>query len=378
MYAIYIDSGHISGAEKRAIKLFGELNHNGIHCKLILSHRLFTLFAAGEYKRYLDEGNCIVINSRLIDKLRNIKRFYLLKRYTGFNRLARNIYHLQVIDLLKKSEISFSVLHIFLDLKLASQIGKLKNVNKVLFEITSPDYVKKLSSCQPSNLVKIDYFNAVSESTYIGAIDFIPKNKVYQAPIPFFDPEYNLKKDKLWNQKENVIIFAHRLIPRKNGILFAKVVKQFLKHYSHWKIKIFGRGPESTEINNLLSEEISLGQVITGYQTKILSELERSKIFVSLTEPDNYPSQSVLEAMYAGNALLLSNRGFTKEKFFSENGTLCEVNFEDILYNLIKLVSNQTDLEYFGNNSRNLLDSRYNKKSYISYLCQMYDSIDQS
>ena len=378
MYAIYIDSGHISGAERRALKLFSELNRNGIHCKLILSHRLFTLFAAGEYKRYLDKDNCIVINSSLIDKLRNIKGFHYLRRYTGFNRLTRKIYHLQAINLLKESEMSFSILHIFLDLNLASQIGKLKNVNKILFEITSPDYVKKLSSYQPNDLVKIDYFNAVSESTYIGSVDFIPKDKVYQAPIPFFDPEYILNKDKLWSQKENVIIFAHRLILRKNGILFAKVVKQFLKHYSHWKIKIFGKGPESTEINNLLSEEISLGQVITGYQTKILSELERSKIFVSLTEPDNYPSQSVLEAMYAGNALLLSNRGFTREKFFLENGMLCEISFEDVLCELIKLVNNETDLEYFGNNSRSLLDTRYSKESYISYMCQMYDSIAQS
>jgi glycosyltransferase involved in cell wall biosynthesis len=375
MYAIYIDSPTISGAEKRALKLFYMMNLRGIECKLIISKRLFNLFSVGEYRRYLSDTDCIVIESDFVDKLRTLKRFFYLRRYTGFNRIVRKIYDIKVNKIIKNIDID--VLHIFLDLKTAFDVKKNTNIGKVIFEITSPEYVRKLSSYRPSTLAKIDYFNAVSDSTYINAVDFIPRDKISQAPIAFFNPEYTISEDKLWNNKENIIVFAHRLIPRKNGWLFAKVVKQFLKHHPSWKVNIFGKGPQSDEINNLLAEEILSGHVITGYQTKILPELERSKIFVSLIEPDNYPSQSVLEAMYAGNALLLSDRGFTRERFFADNGMLCELTLEDVLLNLTKLVSSDTDLELFGRNSRSLLNNKYNKGIYIDYISQMYKSISK-
>ena len=377
MYAIYIDSTSISGAEKRALKLFYELNLRGIECKLIISKRLFNSFSVGEYRRYLSDTDCIVIEAGFLDKLASFKisdsRFYYLRRYTGFDHILAKIYHFQLKKVIKNIDID--VLHSFLGLKVAFHVKKYTNVGKVIIEITSPDLVKKLSSYRPNTLAKIDYFNAVSDSTYIKSVDFIPHDKISQAPIAFFDPEYTISEDKLWNKKENIIIFAHRLIPRKNALLFAKVVKQFLKHHSSWKVKIFGRGQQSYEINNLLAEEILSGQVITGYQTKMLPELEQSKIFVSLIEPDNYPSQSVLEAMYTGNALLLSDRGFTKERFFADNGMLCELTLEDVLLKLTKLVSSETDLELLGRNSRSLLNNKYDKQIYIDYISQMYKSI---
>ena len=377
MYAIYIDSTSISGAEKRALKLFYELNLRGIECKLIISKRLFNSFSVGEYRRYLSDTDCIVIEAGFLDKLASFKisdsRFYYLRRYTGFDHILAKIYHFQLKKVIKNIDID--VLHSFLGLKVAFHVKKYTNVGKVIIEITSPDLVKKLSSYRPSTLAKIDYFNAVSDSTYIKSVDFIPHDKISQAPIAFFDPEYTISEDKLWNKKENIIIFAHRLIPRKNALLFAKVVKQFLKHHSSWKVAIFGKSPQSDEINNLLAEEILSGQVITGYQTKMLPELEQSKIFVSLIEPDNYPSQSVLEAMYTGNALLLSDRGFTKERFFADNGMLCELTLEDVLLKLTKLVSSETDLELLGRNSRSLLNNKYDKQIYIDYISQMYKSI---
>jgi glycosyltransferase involved in cell wall biosynthesis len=380
MYAIYIDSTDISGAEKRALKLFYELNIRGIECKLIISKTLFNLFSVGEYRRYLSDTDCIVIEAGFLDKLASFKisdsRFYYLRRYTGFNHILAKIYHFQLKKVIKNIDID--ILHSFLGLKVAFDVKKYTNFGKVIIEITSPDLVKKLSSYRLNTLEKIDYFNAVSDSTYINAVDFIPRDKISQAPIAFFDPEYTISEDKLWNNKENIIIFAHRLIPRKNGWLFAKVIKQFLKHHSSWKIKIFGRGSQAVAINNLLTKEILLGQVITGYRKKILPELERSKIFVSLIEPDNYPSQSVLEAMYAGNALLLSDCGFTRERFFADNGMLCELTLEDVLLKLTKLVSSETDLELFGKNSRILLNNKYDKQIYIDYISEMYKSISRS
>jgi glycosyltransferase involved in cell wall biosynthesis len=376
MYAIFVDSSNISGAEKRAIKLFHELNSSGITCTLIMSKRLFDLFSNGEYKQYLDGRNYIVAKTGWLDKIRSSKLLFFFGSYLGYNQTIEKMRRFQIKKEIESVNIKFSVLHVFLDLEIAFYLkSNLPNVGKVIFEITSQDFVEKISSHKASKLEKIDHFNAVSESTYIKALDHLSPSKIMCAPVPFFSPEYDIDQNEIWLKKENIIIFAHRLIPRKNGLLFAKVAKHFLKFNSNWKIKIFGKGPQAESINNLLKQEILSGQVLTGHRNDMLSELEKSKIFISLIEPDNYPSQSVLEAMYTGNALLLSNQGFTKEKFLAGNGLLCEISFEDIFLKLTQLVSDEKVLDSFGKKSLGILEARYNKEVYINYVHRMYKLI---
>lgn len=378
MHAIYIHSSTISGAEKRALKLYHSLNLAGITCKLILSKTLFDLFNSSEYHQYL--GECIVLKPGWLDKSLMPPKSSLvrtLRKYTGFSRLLSVACGVkrgrQINKLIKDKFNNISILHIFLDLSTAICIKKGSSVGKVIFEISSPDFVRRLSNINSNILNNIDYFNAVSNSTYLKSKEFIPSHKLGHAPIPFFSPnEYDVNQDNLFKLKENIIVFAHRLYPRKNALLFARVAKEFVKLYPSWKIKILGKGPQSVEIQDLLAEEIISGQIEAGYTTRILSELERSKIFVSLIEPDNYPSQSVLEAMYTGNALLLSDCGFTRERFFQGNGVLCKPDFESALAGLINLVNSELYLEQYGRNSLKLLHSRFDKSIYLDYITQTY------
>lgn len=374
-HAIYIDSSVISGAEKRAIKLFHQLNNMGLQCYLITSKRLFDLFNVSEYQEYLNNAYIIVADRGWLGKVRKNRMFFYLRKFTGFNRLIQRIYFWKVKQILKdftETTETNLVLHLFLDFKLAININNNSELAQVIFEVTSPDCVKKISSSDSKKINNVNYFHAVSKSTYIKTIQLVPKLKVGKAPIPLFIPDYNINHEEIFEAKENNIVFAHRLIPRKNGLLFAKVVKEFLKNYPSWNIKFFGKGEQATEINTLLYEEILAGKVTTGYQTKILEELVKSKIFVSLIEPDNYPSQSVLEAMYTGNALLLSDCGSTKENFYDKNGLLCQVDFDDILDKLTKLASDQDTLKSLGKNSINLVQHRFDKNRYINHIRNIY------
>ncbi len=371
MHAIYIDSPTISGAEKRALKLCYELNKSGRFCKLIITKRLFDKFLGSEYSEFLD--NCIISDSGLLGRIRAFQRLRTLKKKLGFDRFLEEIYYRNFIILVRENNIS--TLHIFLDLELALRIQKYTEA-KVIFEITSPEYVKRLRDLSTDKLSSISKFNAVSDSTYIGVQSAIPRTILSKSPIPFFSPVDHLTEHKsIFKEKENIIIFAHRLIPRKNGLLFAHVVKEFCRADTNWTVKILGQGPQSKEINALLSEEILSGKVVTGYSSRILPELERSKIFVSIIEPDNYPSQSVLEAMYMGNALLLSDCGFTKEKFFDRNGFLCKIELGDILSKLMELIKDEERLKICGQNSLALLKSRYDKEIYLEYIYKMYSSL---
>lgn len=378
MYAIYIDSGQVSGAEKRAVKLFHELNQSNISCKLIISKRLLKLFESTKYESYLSSENCIIVETNFAGKLREIKKNRHLRKFTGFNKILKKIYHLSLIKTIELHCQDVIILHVFLDhlgaLFIKKRLGK-----KVIFEISSPDYVSKLKRCKAKDLVLIDCYHAVSESVYRLTSQAFPKLDLHKAPIPFFDlDQHILGESNLFSSKENIIIFAHRLIPRKNGILFAKVVKEFLRSNSGWTVKIFGHGPQASMIRRLLDEEISSGRVSVGFKGNILPDLEKSKIFVSLIEADNYPSQSVMEAMYAGNALLLSDRGFTKEKFINSNGLLCNLDPTDVLAKLTCLTSDEEKLVEYGSSSFNFIREKYSKEKYIDHLVRLYKTVGKA
>ncbi|MBD2394962.1 glycosyltransferase [Cyanobacterium aponinum FACHB-4101] len=377
MYGIYIHSlNTVSGAEKRALKIYCELKNNQVPCKLIIPRTLFYLLSQGEYQNYIDD--CIVVGPKwfimifnMTTKLGSIRKI--------FNLLIKNISHLLLYQTIKQENIHFSILHIFLGTDVAKSLKKDDYINKIILEITSPENVESLVRKNINGLKNIDHFNAVSNLTYLRASKLLNYDNITQTPIPFFSPiEYHVNYHHLWDKKENTIIFAHRLIARKNGVLFARVIREFFRNNKRkdWIVKIYGKGPELSRINEILKEEIYSGKVVVGYKTQILPELERSKIFVSLIEPDNYPSQSVLEAMYTGNALLLSNTGFTKSKFFNDNGLLCEVNFDDVLSKLILLVENENNLDIFGRKSIQILEKSYQKSIYINYIKELYKSIE--
>ena len=73
------------------------------------------------------------------------------------------------------------------------------------------------------------------------------------------------------------------------------------------------------QLEILLADEINTNSVMKiGRVNDISDYLMHSKIYVSLIEPDNYPSQSIFEAMYYGNALVCSNTG-DSNKFINNN-----------------------------------------------------------
>src|SRR5690606_8123276 len=127
------------------------------------------------------------------------------------------------------------------------------------------------------------------------------------ASIPFFDA-LEITKQRV-SQKEKWIVSASRFIERKNVVLFAHAVKDAIAELADWKVFLLGQGPEEERLRTLLSDEISRGVVDLGYDGRIEDILARSALYVSLIEPDSYPSQSVLEAMAFGNALLLGDVG---------------------------------------------------------------------
>lgn len=243
-----------------------------------------------------------------------------------------------------------------------------------LFEVTSPDWVDWLES-NPEMVPATMPLHAVSESVHERLQQKLPDRTSILAPLLFPNIDPCATPSPAMEKKENLVVFAHRLIPRKNGVMFARVVRRFLEKHPDWRVTIRGKGPDEAEIQAILDKEIAQGKVDVGYVPDLLPELRRARIFVSVIEPDNYPSQSVIEAMVCANALLLSDRGRTREKFFDENGRMTEIDEELMLSDLCDMVKDEKALDQMGRQSRSIVTARFSQDAYLEHLLTVYEQI---
>lgn len=240
-----------------------------------------------------------------------------------------------------------------------------------LFEVTSPEWADRIIN-KSANVPGRVQLHAVSESVFERLVKGGLGERTIAAPSLFPNLNPMEADEPEFESKENLIVFAHRLIPRKNGVLFARAAKRFLRTNPEWSVSIFGTGPDEGKMRCILSAEIASGGVNFGYTVDLPSELKRSKLFVSIIQPDNVPSQSVVEAMIHGNALLLSNVGRTKNKFFSENGRLVNVDEDEVFAALCELTSSSDHLESMGLNSFTHVREKFSQSKYIDHLLGVY------
>jgi glycosyltransferase involved in cell wall biosynthesis len=239
-----------------------------------------------------------------------------------------------------------------------------------IFEVTSPDIADRIIRT-PALISPWTLLHSVSPSVGERLDGRFLINRKIVAPLPFFDPP---KLAELSPKKRNLVVFAHRMIPRKNPVIFARAAKRFVAERPDWQVFIRGTGPLQPEVRRILAAEIAAGLIDVGYTSNLLDELGNSRIFVSLIEQDNYPSQSILEAMWSHNALLLSNRGDTRSRFFANNGILCEINVEEVAGSLIKLAADPQRLSRYGENSRSHVERNFNAELYLAHLLDIYRS----
>lgn len=244
-----------------------------------------------------------------------------------------------------------------------------------IFEVTSPDIVQKLK--RPQNRLFVNSYtalNCVSPSVARRLRELGLRPKINEAPIPFFQPKAPSKQTI---PRENLIVFASRFIPRKNAVLFCRAAIRFVLANPDWRVAILGKGPTANKIQAELDAHGNPRNILVKYSDDVRAHLRKAKIFVSLIEPDNYPSQSVLEAMDEGLALLLAKTGdsnlfLSKEK---PNGILCELTEDAILEGIKYLARNLPHLKEMGLSSKILLSKRFAPEIYQEWLANTYREI---
>jgi len=386
-------SGKYGGAEKRYISLFNHiaaerddyyliindaLYHTCINCGMLANNNnIFILnlrknskndkdnIQSAKKRKYIRNN----LKSKHSCKIRNIlgQTKYLIKQLWQWLCFTN-----QFIKIIKKNNmqlvysvwfggiwtwplkkiLGFTLIHSYNDSSLSS-------ISKSLFRVLSSEYLV-LKHCD-----KIDFLSRGIVPRLEKQIDQIDESRISISPNSFINYG-NYYPD---NSKENSVVFMSRLVKIKNPILFLKAIEIANLKYNMSNINyyILGTGPlENTIKNYILSNRIK-NVYCKGEVNRPWEYLQKSKVFVSVQKDENYPSQSLLEAMACENAIIASDVGETRLLVTVGEGILVKLNEEEIAKALCKLFTTPCLIEKLGINARKKAVENHNIEKYVEY-----------
>jgi glycosyltransferase involved in cell wall biosynthesis len=189
------------------------------------------------------------------------------------------------------------------------------------------------------------------------------------APCSFVD----YSNCKIGEKKEFAVAFCSRLEPDKNPMLFLEAAKEILKKSPHVKFHILGEGSLVSEVKSFITENKLRNRINFQFSKNPPEIFAETSVFVSLQSGTNYPSQSVLEAMACGNAVIASNRGDTQLFINEQNGVLVDLKLESVVNAIEKLINNPALANKLGINGRDFVMKNHTIEKASAYYLNLID-----
>lgn len=172
---------------------------------------------------------------------------------------------------------------------------------------------------------------------------------------------------KLGSKKEMIFVFSGRLEEDKNPLKFLKVALILGQKYPEVQFIILGKGRLKGDVEALLKTYKGENIKYKGYVTNPCAYFAETSVFVSLQTDNNYPSQSVLEAMACGNAIIASNVGDTDMFVNEENGFLIENTFDVLLEKMEFCILNSEEVQRKGRFAFNFVRENFSVEKASAY-----------
>jgi glycosyltransferase involved in cell wall biosynthesis len=113
-------------------------------------------------------------------------------------------------------------------------------------------------------------------------------------------------------------------------------------------------------------------RVEVGHVEIPMEKLENSLIFVSLQQIENYPSQSLLEAMATGNAVIATDVGLTHLLVNEEMGIRIDYNVDSLVNAIEYLYNNEVKACLMGKKGSQFVRDNHTVDKFWNYLRQIY------
>ncbi len=359
---VLLTSGVYGGAEKRFIKLFEYLtiNHPGKYYFIVtwsLYNKILQIFPEYPINNLLPIGQKVSIQKRIVQKDHRPK---------GYN-VSNPSFVKQIFRFIKNYRIQKKY---FLEIK---QIRKEKNINCFLgiYSGIIPLYFYLMKKNSKAGIIfcdmdswfsdvvpkekkywyrKYSSFNyALENSDYVDFLSpfilegvknrgiKIKNESVSITPCSFTD----YSKCKIGNKSIFQIAFSGRLEKDKNPDLYLDAAIILSKKYPEIIFHIMGEGRLSTNIQSKITNSELHNIKFHGFHPNPVEILADTSVFVSIQTTNNYPSQSVLEAMGCGNAIIATDVGDTWMFVSEENGIPISLDVSELTLAIERLYLNK-------------------------------------
>lgn len=232
--------------------------------------------------------------------------------------------------------------------------------------------------------VKVDGFF----SWYELFLEFVASITLQRKPVLYsitsrFSAKSSVDFDFKQTKKKNEVVWAARMVEQKRPLMFVEAVKQLRASlptdiFASWKFRMFGKGHEYESIRHSI-KAAGLEESITIEFASDLSQVFReSRVFVSTQDYENFPSQSMNEAMLFGNVIVARNVGQTS--FFlkeAENGVFIQPDSPKGLSIALSTIISQDNevLSMMGEKSIQIARTEHTQEKFLTQIEEFWNRL---
>lgn len=213
-----------------------------------------------------------------------------------------------------------------------------------------------------------DYVETLNETTDLPK--YVRPTKIRVSPGSFSDPEVYRPGPK----RVGSVSFVGHLTEHKGALLFAHAVVQVAQTIGNLDVSVVGDGPIRSEVESILRREPSIHVRWFGPSFHPEVVLAESDIFCSLQLKENYPSQSLLEAMLTENAIVATEVGETRKLIDEQVGQLVTPEVDRVAAGIIRLLSLSPEVRrQMGRAARQRVLMTHSVEAYWGFLKTVYE-----
>ena len=220
---------------------------------------------------------------------------------------------------------------------------------------------------------KVDFLSDQVYRNYVINVSKLKQEQVYITPNSFINYQIYIPS----YPKKDLITFSSRITSIKNPDLLVKAANILhQRNIRNFEIMIIGEGPMLDEIKKLADEYGLTNLNILGAVSDTGQFLSKSKIFISIQKDNNYPSQSLLEAMACENAIVASNVGETNKLISKHEGILVTLDPVKIADAIEYLIKNPGIMERMGKSARQKVMREHSIDTFLDYFISITKTAD--
>lgn len=174
--------------------------------------------------------------------------------------------------------------------------------------------------------------------------------------------------------KLNIILFSGRFVELKQPLLLLNAIyeiKDFL-YYNDFKVIFLGEGYLKDEMKDFININKLHDLVEVKYSSNTSEYYKKSKIFISIQKYENYPSQSILEAIACQNLIIATDVGDTRKLLDKNNSILVNNDMNSLIDGIKFGVNNYNSYETELKLLRDKTISFHNIENSAKYYKQFY------